>query len=259
MENQTMPAASPNPPSTEIKPKKSGFFRKLFFTLCILAAIIILGLGYLGFMPGVSKLFGSDKPRNLGVVAGTEDRQAAMDKLGIEYLSLTGAAPFSLSGQKNFNGSLTDKELTALMAEHEKLWKYYPVSSAQVRFNEDGTAEVSGILRTDRIFEYAAATGIDVKQVKEWMDKTKIPLNNPPFYLKGKATVESGKLSGELMKVEIGRLPLPLSLIAPDQSDAVSFGQNRLSKAGVKVDEASIEAGKVNLKATLPAQVGFSK
>jgi len=261
MDNQTTPPAAPTPEvQNEAKPKKkAGFFRKVFYVFLVVMIIIVLGLGYLGFMPGVSKIFGSDKPRNLGVVASAEDEQAVMDKLAVQYLGLTGSTSFSISGQKSVDTAFTDKELTALMASHEKMWKHYPVSNAQVRFNADGTAEVSGILRTDRIFEYAAATGIDTSDVKKWMDKVKIAVNNPPFYVKGRAEVNSGVLSGALMKVEVGRLPIPLSLIAPDESDVNSFAQNRLSKAGVRVEEGSFGEGKVNFKGTIPAQVGFSK
>jgi hypothetical protein len=221
--------------------------------------VFVLVLGYLGFVPGISKIFGSDKPINLGIVPGAGDSGSIQAKTGIHYVPLpTGAATtYSLAGNKEIDMAFTDKELTALVAEHEKLWKYYPISDAQVRFNADGTAEVSGILRTDKIYGYAAATGISIGDVKFWLDKVSVLAPNPPIYLKGKVDVVNGKMSGELQKLEIGRLPMPVSVFAGSQATVSDFVQNRLVAAGIKIESFHITSDGASFKGNIPATIGF--
>lgn len=49
--------------------------------LFLLIVISIVGvLGYFGFIPGVSKIFGSDQPRDLGVTYSYADYTSYMDK-----------------------------------------------------------------------------------------------------------------------------------------------------------------------------------
>jgi len=236
--------------------------KKFFYTILFLAIIIVLVLGYLGFVPGLSSIFGSDKPKDLGIVAGEQDLASVQAKVNTQYATITSADPstsYALSGSKQLDTTFTDKELTALMAQHEKMWKYYPISSAQVRFNADGTAELSGILRTDRIYGYAAATGIPAEQVKSWLDKVKILVANPPIYLKGRVEVNNGVMSGELSELQIGRLSIPSNLYDGRQSELLSFAQNRLDKAGVNIETVNFQVGQANFKGMVPAVVGFSE
>ena len=44
-----------------------NFIKKFVVGLIVVIIVVVLGLGYLGFVPGVSKILGSDKPRNLGI------------------------------------------------------------------------------------------------------------------------------------------------------------------------------------------------
>jgi len=234
--------------------------KKIFYTFAILLILIILVLGYLGFVPGVSSIFGSNKPRDLGISARSSDEQSMAAKLDIKYTVLSSAsspqASLQLSGSKKLDTIFSDRELTGLMAQYEKAWKYYLISDAQVRFNADGTGEVSGILNVDRIYGYAAAAGLTAEEVKPWLDKVKIFTSNPPIYLKGKAETKNGVLTGELQTLEIGRLPVPASIL-PNNAVMVDFIQNRLTKLGIKIQNASIESGKVNFQGAIPTSVGL--
>jgi hypothetical protein len=264
MDNQNSPNTGPTTEQQpETKPaRKHHFFRNFLYTVLIIAILLIASLGYLGFVPGVSKIFGSDKPRNLGIKASSLDEQTIESKTNIQYVTLTSSdaqTSLSLSGSKNIDTTFTDKELTALMAQHEKMWKYYPISDAQVRFNADGTGELSGILRTDRIYGYAAATGISSEDVKTWLDKVKILVANPPIYLKGKVKVQNGVMTTEWQQLEIGRLPIPISLLSDNQTAIVDFAENRLAEAGIKIQTVNIESGKANFKGSIPVSVGFSE
>lgn len=235
--------------------------KKLFVVMVVIGFPVVLVLGYFGFVPGVSSLFGSNKPRDLGVMATAADLQSALAKTGIQYSNLTSTAPessFMFSGSRHLDASFTDKELTALMAEHEKMWKYYPVSDAQVRINSDGTAELSGILRTERIHEYTSATGMAAEQVKTLLDAVKVVVPDPPIYIKGKAGVQRGVLTTDFQKIEIGRLPVPTKLVTDYQRVIDKFSQGRLEAAGMSVQSASLGAGLANFKGNIPEVIGFA-
>ena len=49
------------------------FLKWLAITIGALVIIAVLVFGYLGFVPGVSNLFGSNKPKDLGVIYTAAD------------------------------------------------------------------------------------------------------------------------------------------------------------------------------------------
>lgn len=65
--------------------------------IAVIILAIVLFLGYSGFIPGVSALFGSNKPRDLGVNYTETDRASAREKSQIEYVSLPANIPNSQS------------------------------------------------------------------------------------------------------------------------------------------------------------------
>src|SRR5450756_747130 len=62
--------------------------RSCLATLVVLVAVVVLGLGYLGFIPVVAGVFGSDKPRDLGVKATAADLQSANGNTGVKLTEL---------------------------------------------------------------------------------------------------------------------------------------------------------------------------
>jgi len=54
--------------------------------LVVIAAVLVLG--FLGFIPGVSALFGANKPRDLGVKYTEADLQEIRTKTQVKYLVL---------------------------------------------------------------------------------------------------------------------------------------------------------------------------
>lgn len=121
-----------------------GFFIGIFSVLHIL----VLVAGYLGFVPGISNIFGSNKPVDLGVTYTAAVSDSGMAKGKIQHIEIadTGSPEGSLSfsGQRATNINLTQSEVTALINGHH--WINVLLSGVQVRFNPDGTTEISGIL-----------------------------------------------------------------------------------------------------------------
>jgi hypothetical protein len=113
-------------------------------------------LGYLGFVPGVSALFGSDKPRNLGITYTEADRGKAYEKNGVIAAALPKtkniADSIRYEGKKEVSFTMTNAEITALI--NSSKWEYMPISELQINIHTDGVAEASGILHIDKIVPY---------------------------------------------------------------------------------------------------------
>jgi len=232
-------------------------FKLIFGLLFIVLIIVVLAGGYFGLIPGVSKLFGSDKPRDLGVQGSDADYASASAK-GIQFVALQKdsvsrpAETRKITGSKAVSTSFTAQELTALMNK-KPTWIYNPVSDVQFKFNPDGTGEVSGILRIDRLTRYAQASGMSQQEVQKVLDYLKITNANPAFYLKGSVSVVDGTMNLDAQRVEVGRFPVPLSIIADNKGRVISFVENKIFQIpGLSVKSLRIEQGQLQFEGTLP-------
>lgn len=184
----------------------------LFFFLFTIAAIIF-GLGYIGYIPAVSKLLGTNKPKDLGIKFSEKDNQAAIVKNGVKYEALSGSvdAQESIvrSGKHKVDTSFTSSEVTALM--NNSSWKYWPYKNSQVKFNSDGSTEISGGLDKSIFPSYAVYMGIP-KEATEFMMKL-LP-STPIFYIKTTTSVKENKLNKfDVQALHINNVPLPINLL----------------------------------------------
>jgi hypothetical protein len=232
-------------------------FKLIFGLLFLVLVIIVLAGGYFGLIPVVSKLFGSDKARDLGV-QGTDADYASASTKGVKFVALqqgsasTPAETRQITGSKAVSTSFTAQELTAAINKKPR-WVYSPVSDVQFRFNPDGTGEVSGILRVDHLGGFAQATGMSQQDVQKVFDYLKLTNSNPAFYLKGYVSAADGKIDLDAQKVEIGRFPVPLSVIADNKGRVISFIENRIAVfPGLSVKSLSIKKGQLQFEGTLP-------
>lgn len=191
-----------------------GFLGKACLTFFLLTILVpILAAGYFGLIPGLSSLFGSDKPRDLGITYTETDRTAARAKSQIEYVALpagmTIPGGWQTSGSREVNTEFSAAEITALM--NNRPWKYYPYKNVQVKFNADGSGEISGILIKSRVPQYGASFGAPNEAI-EFINRF-LP-TEPVFYVKGKASLANNQVAlFEPQVFEIGRVPMPLEMI----------------------------------------------
>ena len=102
---------------------------------------------------------------------------------------------------------MTSAEASSLM--NNRPWKYFPYSDVQVKFNADGSAEMSGIILKNRIPGYGAFIGLPKEALNFAMKFLPV---NPVFYLKMKASLSNNQVAiFEPQAFEIGRVPLPVS------------------------------------------------
>jgi len=182
---------------------------KLFFSLIFLI-IIIVAVAYFSF--------NTTKPRNLGITYTPADLTSGRDKSQIKYDLISQAessgSPWLPYGQRQVDTSFSSSEITAIM--NSKPGIFYPYKNVQVKFNADGSAEISGQLIKSRIPIYAST--FDCPKIAVDIVMRFLP-ENPVFYLKGKASLVENKVDVfQPLKFEIGRIPMPLNLILASYS-----------------------------------------
>ena len=231
------------------------FIKVFLLVILLLISVPILVAGYFGFVPGLSGLMGSNKPRDLGVTFTEADRRVAYDNNGVDSVALTSASSVSDSiryeGQKDVTTTFSSAEISALI--NSVTWKYMPVSRVQIKINPDGIGEASGILHLDKLLPYISLTA-SIDQVKAALDKYHISAN-PAFYLKGGVTIINNQVTFNPQIIEVGRMTIPQSLVTPNIPAATSFAESRIkSVPNLNIKSLTLTSGKINFSATVPAK-----
>jgi hypothetical protein len=174
-------------------------------------AAIIFGLGYMGYIPAIAKLLGTNKPKDLGIRFTEQDHIDARAKGKVEWSTLPATSSDELSiqrfGKHDVDIELTSSQASSLM--NNRPWKYWPYQNIQVKFNADGSAEVSGGLNKTVVPSYAAAIGIP-KVAIEFAMKLLPP--SPVFYLKMRTSLKDNHVAiFEPQSFELNRIPMPIS------------------------------------------------
>lgn len=194
---------------------------KILLKIIIPILIIIIIFGYLGFVPIISDILGTNKPKDLGVKFTEKDFESARKKTGVTYEVLKGdikpEESLKYSGKRSVKMELTSSELTALI--YERKWKYYPFKKWTVKINEDDTVETSGQIISNKLIDALKSFGIDLEKLSLFnYDKflvsgvfgslqnpqierfysllnqiSRFVKSNPSFYIKGKAKIEKIK------------------------------------------------------------------
>ena len=221
---------------------------------------VILVLGYLGFFPGVSALFGSNRPRDLGVKYTQADYVSYQQQAGSQTVTLTGAPEvgksLQFSGQKDLTASFSEAEVSARISH--SLWRYMPFTNFQIRFPGQNTIEFSGILATDRLSGFISEVGgMDISQadIDKGLNYLKIFSKNTPVYAKAEVKVQDNKVNIQMQKLEIGRIPIPLE--SWDASSSFTdAAQEIIDKVpGLDAKSVTFWDGKMSFTGTVPTQI----
>lgn len=230
-------------------------FRASFILLLIFILGVLLLLGYLGLLGSWSKSLGVDQPKNLGVEYDSYDLAIGQEKadVGVGKLQPIEETMMKIrySGEHRVDEIFTDRELTGLANRGN--WEYYPLSGVQIHINSDGSVEVSGFIKTERLIDYLVITGnpsglgMDVLRLL-CMSRGKIP-----FYIDGKVEVQNNKVSLDLKKVVFGRLSIPKKIIADSQSSFEYFVEERIRFVkGLSIQSLIFAEGEMRFVGTLP-------
>ena len=183
------------------------FLKGLAIAIGVLVIVVVLVLGYLGFVPGVSNIFGSNKPRDLGVTYTAADYASAHARNGTTHTVLpAGSVPSIIfSGSHPVNTVYTQAEINALI--NDRQWSNYPLKNCQLKINPDNTMEFSGTLITDRLKGYE--TALNLGDMSAILDYLKYLPGDPAFYAKGTIEVENGQVvNTNITEFKLGNITL---------------------------------------------------
>lgn len=228
---------------------------KLLRALVFLVIVAVLVGGYLGLIPGISRLFGSDKPRDLGVTFTEADFKSMEAKTGATAEPMPAEETASITikhvGSHPVDATFTQEEFTSKVSNRK--WRDNPFGDVQVKFNADGSAEASGILKLPIATRFFAAMGIASADVEAAAAKFHVPMANVPFYFKGTGVAENNHIVPNLTALEIGRVPVPQSIINQYQQQAADLATDLLGRVqGFSMEKAEIVDSKLHFVGTLP-------
>jgi hypothetical protein len=187
------------------------FLKWFGITIGIIVVVLVLGLGYLGFIPGVSNLFGSNKAKNLGASYAAADYTSARTKVGTALSVLPAssdpAQSIKFSGSHPVNANFTQAEYNALLNERE--WVNYPLDNVQLKINTDNTLEMSANVSVARLKNCLEALGADSDTMNQVANYLKLIPTDPAVYMKGKLEVENGSVvNSDMLTFKVGNLDL---------------------------------------------------
>jgi hypothetical protein len=241
------------------------FLKGFGIAVSAIIIIVLLALGYLGFVPGVSDLFGSNKPRDLGVTYTLDDFQSARAKTGIGITdspstnlpstelpsNTTSEQSLKLSNQGAANTTLTEAELNALLNNLQ--WKNYPLSDCQLRINPDGTVEFTGLLLKERLVGYGKTIGTTKDKLKFLTDYLRYLPGNLAFYIKGTVAVANGQIvNADITDFHIGNLSLT-SEVKDHMDRLIHLAQTKMASShNFYIKSLKLVSGQVEFEGTLP-------
>jgi len=156
-------------------------------------------------------------------------------------------------GRQDLNTSLTSEEASALASVRAKSWKYFPVSSAQIKFGVNGEVEVSGMTNQERLLGYFTAIGCPTVIAQKAMEKVGFLKGEFPFYIKGTGSVTDNKLTMDISKIEIGRLPIPTNIISRNKNQVINLAEKRMGEIpGFYAKSVKVSDGRLYFEGTIP-------
>ncbi len=226
----------------------------LLFSLVVL--LVFWFVARSGFVPGLAKVVGADKPVNLGVKSTAAQSTAMLQKLGIRLdnqPAATDPAKYRkvYSGQVAINQDFTESEISALLNfNHVAFWA---VKDAQVKISKDGTLEAAMLVKTSTF--NIRRDGEVPTGVMRYLPAV-LP-DELPVYVKGKITVAgSNQVRTDIQALQIGRVTIPASVVnAEVEKQANQYVNDRLRAIpGLSIQEISFQDGKVHFRGTWPKE-----
>lgn len=229
----------------------------LKFVGIFLLIIIIISLGallYIGIIPGVAK------PVNLG----SKNDPALFANFNMSHGMKSeipgGVVPDSrqaeFSGQTVLNTDISADEITSILAAWKTRSPKLPVRQVQVRFNSDGTGEISGILEIKTAISIAKTLGYNDNDIEEGKKYIKYSAGDIPFYAKGTGGVTNNNVTLNPTNFKIGNVNVPSQItekVAPIVSDAI---EKRINQVGtIQVRSIDFSKGKLHFDGTIPDTV----
>ena len=232
--------------------------KKLFIFILLLALIPVGILSYLGFVPGVSKYV--SKPVDLGVKVDPAYTSSLEQKINFKNELPGGVVPVGRDGV--FSGSIkvdeqvSSVQATSILAQWKHRSPSLPIRDVQVRFNQDGTAEVSGILEINTAISVAKTLGYSDSDIEKGKSYAKYVSGDLPFYVKGVAGATSNQISINPSEFQLGKVTVPESITTPAAKVVEDVIERRIKQVGgIDLQSIKIGSGSLQYVGTVPSSI----
>ncbi|MCX6642028.1 MAG: hypothetical protein NTV15_01395 [Candidatus Bathyarchaeota archaeon] len=199
-------------------------------------ALGVLSAGYLGFVPGVSDVMGTNKPIDLGVDNTAKDLSSIKQKLSQLY---TASKPTQIQ--------LTSNELTALLVDQAEKSESIPLLQPQVKVTETGV-QVSGILDVEKFRKITETSNISSSLKSQLETTVNLVKTNPSIYLDLSLTIQDGELQSMINLAKIGQISIPLEQLKSNTGILTEEMKQALEASGIKIQNLKTVDGKIDIQ-----------
>lgn len=229
--------------------------KKLLFLLLIIILLVVGGLAYTGFIPALSPIFA--KQKDLGVKPDPQQYIQVNEELGRSVNLSESEYPYDglpeFSGTVNIDNSYTDQQITSVLDVWSTQWSATPFYNVQVRLNDDGTAEASGILKVEKAISLAKELGYSDEQINKAADLVSYINGDLPVYLKGTSQVTNNDVTSSVTQMRIGNINVPDDI----KNMVVAATENAIERRIQQIPELSVESmdhksGELKIVGTIP-------
>ncbi|MFA5309722.1 MAG: hypothetical protein WC370_09610 [Dehalococcoidales bacterium] len=223
--------------------------KKLIIAFSIIIVLFLAGYfvaGYfLGNVPIASKLLGTNKAKDLGVVIRIDNAYGGLEKINFPLdPQAVEAVVNDPSSYTRLNTSLTSDEASSLLALGDI--PGFPLRTTQIKFGPNGSVKASGVINTADLQEALRAGGASSDTIDKIMKYVKMA-KYFNFYLEGNISIHNNQISGNLDSVKIGNIGLPGSLVDSIESGFASAVTGMLNDRGYYIRNLSISEDKIDL------------
>lgn len=207
----------------------------IIFLLLLLAVVVLVAMT--GLVPGLSNVVGAGQPRDLGVTATTADYDRVVEEVSFLFKQAPAAADTPKAGPQAMDREFTEAELTALLA-HSATGSS-PVRDPQVRIRADESVEISLSISKKAL----------PPEVVRFLPRAAPEML--PLYVRGRLGVAGQReVKLEIERLEVGRIPLPLSVLGPGaQGELTDLINDELGRMpGLVLEDLIFRDGAVRVK-----------
>jgi hypothetical protein len=214
------------------------YYKIAILTLTTLALGTITA-GYLGFVPGVSDVMGTNKPIDLGVEYTPMDLSSINQKLTQLY---TASKPTQIQ--------FTSNELTALLVDQAEKSESIPLQQPQVKITETGV-QVSGILDMEEFRKITETSKISSSLKSQLETAVNLVKTNPSIYLDVSVTIQDGELETMINLAKIGQISIPPEQLKSNLNMFTEELKQALEASGIKIKTLKTVDGKIDIQSYL--------
>jgi hypothetical protein len=214
---------------------------KVAIVLSGLIIVGILAIAYLGFIPFLSDVMGTNKAADLGVKYTAADSTSASDKFNT-LMNTPGGATVTL----------TDSELTALINDKASKSSNIPLDNTQVRINSDGTLDVTGNLDMGKLQAIASSNDISPSTKSLIETIASVVKTDPSFSAKTSLEVRNSELVPIINEMKLGNLALPQDQMAAQEAMLEENIKDYMASSGLSFDTIQSSAGSLSITTKTP-------